>query len=118
MIIIIIGFFYQIGVKPVDIGKFIGAKFGRAVGMSISIPENPFNRLAMQLQEKEDRLTQREKELDEREKELGKKSFLSDNTGLLMAGGIILLFVLVLVNFYLDYRRKRVAGKSPPPNKS
>ena len=75
--------------------------------MSVSVPENPFNRLALQLKEKEERLNQKEIELSEREKDLrniksGQNRLV---TGLLV--GIVILFGLVILNYYLDWRRRK-----------
>lgn len=108
---IIVAFFYQLGLNPVDLGKFVGAKMGSAIGMSISVPENPINKLALELKEKEAGLNDREKELNDREKELARTGALNDNMYLFMGGGIVILFFLVLMNFYLDYRRRKLEIK-------
>jgi len=107
---ILIYFLLILGINPVDVGKFIGAKFGSAVGMSISVPENPFNRLALQLKEKEERLVQKEQELNQKESELDSANNFSQNKLVfILMVGIIILFVLVLLNYYFDYRRKKKA---------
>ncbi|MCK4539735.1 hypothetical protein KAU09_01110 [Candidatus Parcubacteria bacterium] len=112
--IIIIGFFVVAGLNPIDVGVFLGAKIGSAVGMSTSVAENPFSRLAFQLSEKEDRLNQKEKELNEREKSLDKHNKTEDQTLLfwLMAGGIMVLFILIILNYYLDWKRKRIKASN------
>ncbi|MEA3398256.1 MAG: hypothetical protein U9R06_00740 [Patescibacteria group bacterium] len=110
LVFIIVAFLFVLGINPVSISKFLGAKLGSAIGMSTSVPENPFNKLALQLKEKEEKLIQREQELDAREKELepqNKNEYLITALGL----GIIVLFALVLLNYYLDYRRKKQAVK-------
>lgn len=105
--LIVVIFFFELGLSPVDISKFVGSKVGLAVGMSVGVAENPFNKLALQLEEKEKKLEQKEVELSLKEKELNKEKFF-DNDKLLLfsAGGIIILFILISVNFYLDYKRK------------
>ena len=103
---IIVNFLFIAGLNPVDIGKFIGAKLGSAVGISTSVPENPYNKLAKDLRDKEDELDLREQELFEKEKALGsggQKDFLV----IAMGAGIIVLFTLVLLNYYLDYKRRK-----------
>ena len=105
--LLVVAFFYYLGSNPIQVGRYIGARFGSAVGMSTSVPENPFNNLALQLKEKENRLTLKENELNDREKALNSGGNLPL---LLMGAGIIVLFVLVLVNYYLDFRRKKMNG--------
>jgi len=110
LIIIIIGFFASIGINPVNVGVFFGAKIGSAIGMSTSVVENPFSRLAFQLSEKENRLNQKEKELDEKEKSLGEYGKTENQPLLiwLMASGIVALFILIALNYYLDWKRKKI----------
>lgn len=96
-------------INPLDIGYFMSIKMGRAVGMTTSVPENPFNKLALQLEEKSDRLDLRESELENREASL-ENSVIDSQKKLLIfvAIGIVVLFILILFNFYYDwYRQKR-----------
>jgi hypothetical protein len=104
---IIIAFLFELGVSPVDTAYFFGAKVGQAIGMSVGVPENPFNKLALDLKEKEDRLAARENALDERERQLS-DTYLKRQERLLVgiAAGIVALLVLIIVNFYFDYRRR------------
>ena len=111
LVLIIIAFFTVIGINPVDVSKFVGSKIGRAVGMSISVPENPFNKLALQLKEKESQLAVREKELAAREQELNKTGN-QDTLIWLLITGIGVLFVLIFLNYFLDYRRKKIVSKN------
>ena len=106
-------FMIQVGLNPIDTGVFMGAKFGKAIGMAVSVPENPFNKLALQLKEKEAGLNEREKALDVREQELSVEKKEVSNWPLWGMGvGIIILFFLVLTNFYLDfYNRSRKESK-------
>lgn len=105
LVIIIIGFFVVAGLNPVDIGVFLGAKVGSAIGMSTKIVENPFNKLALDLKSKEEKLNLKEKELDAREYNL---SDAPQSNQVLLRGliaGIFALFALVLINFIFDYKR-------------
>lgn len=104
---IIIGFLFIAGMNPVDIGKFIGAKLGFAVGISTSVPENPFNKLASQLKEKEAELTIKEQELNLKAEELKTGNQGQDILVMVLGIGIVILFALVLLNYYLDYRRRK-----------
>ncbi len=108
LIFIIIGFFGVIGINPVNLSEFLGAKFGQAIGMSVSIPENPFNKLALQLQEKENKLNQREIELNKKADELSAGKTESQNPIIIyLMLGIIFLFILVMANYYFDYKRRQ-----------
>ncbi|MCD4761351.1 hypothetical protein K8R32_00115 [bacterium] len=103
---IIVFFLFLLGLNPVDIGRFLGASFGSAVGMSVGVVENPFNKLALQLKEKEDNLFERELGLIEREQALiEERSGKQERLLLFIAIGIIFLFFLILFNFYFDYKR-------------
>jgi hypothetical protein len=106
LLFITVSFFYYLGLNPVDVGCFIGAKMGSAVGMSVSVPENPFNRLALQLKEKEERLNQKEIELSEREKILREANRGQERLVIGLTVGIVILFGLIVLNYYLDYRRR------------
>jgi hypothetical protein len=109
--LILVSFLFVIGLNPVDLSVFVSSKLGRAVGMSVSIPENPINKLALQLKEKEDRLDQREQELDQREVDIDKQLEAKYNPVLVvLAVGIGVLFILILFNYYLDYRRRKRQG--------
>ena len=105
LVIIIIGFFVVAGLNPVDIGVFLGAKVGSAIGMSTKIVENPFNKLALDLKSKEEKLNLKEKELDTREYNLNDAPQSNQILLLGLIAGIFALFVLVLVNFIFDYKR-------------
>jgi len=106
--VIVISFFFYLGVNPISLGQFVGAQFGDAVGMEVSIPQNPFNKLAAQLEEKEERLAQKEKALDKREQALAAEQTGAPKTIIwVLAAGIAVLFVLILVNYYLDWKRRK-----------
>lgn len=108
LIAIIVGFFAAAGINPVDVGIFYGSKAGQAVGMSTSVAENPLNKLALDLKNKEDNLNQKELALNAKEASL--KNFSGLNQAILLWAiilGIIILFVLIIINFILDYRRRK-----------
>jgi hypothetical protein len=104
----IIVLFYYVGLQPVDVSKFIGAKFSRAVGMSTSVPENPFNKVALQLKEKEQQLNEKENALDLKADELAHDNYtLQTKLTIILIAGVALLFLLIMLNFYFDYKRKQ-----------
>lgn len=105
---LIVGFFYYLGESPIQLGQYLGARFSSAVGMSVSVPENPVNKLALELQQKENSLTQKEQELNAREQALNESNNNRQSTLIMVLGaGIAVLFVLVILNYILDYRRRR-----------
>jgi hypothetical protein len=73
----------------------------------VSIPENPFNKAAVQLRDKEKKLALKERELIERELSLNNMGGSSDLLIYFMGGGIVLLFILILLNYYLDFTRRK-----------
>ncbi len=75
------------------------------IGVTVSIPSNPFNTLAQRLSEKESTLSVKEQELQKKEIALREEE-KKDKTVLYFSLGGGVLLVLVLVNFYLDYRRR------------
>lgn len=99
-------FLFNLGLSPIDLSKYFAAQFSQAVGMSVGVPANPINHLAVQLEEKEKRLDVREQELNERI--IKSSAELQDNPIVIMMGiGIGVLFFLILLNYYFDYRRRR-----------
>ncbi|HAM88803.1 MAG: hypothetical protein US93_C0002G0049 [Candidatus Falkowbacteria bacterium GW2011_GWD2_38_42] len=108
LLAIIIVFFASAGINPVDVGIFYGSKVGSAVGMSSSVAENPFNKLALDLKNKENSLSQKEQALNAREAELNSRSGLNQTVLLwVVIVGIFILFILIIINFILDYRRRK-----------
>lgn len=108
--IIVTVFLVHLGINPVDLGRFLGARIGLALNVtsSASVPANPFNTVALQLKEKE-------VVLDEREADLERiKAGLSDETASLKQWLVYLvplvaaLLILVLMNFYFDYRERKL----------
>jgi len=108
---ILISFLYTVGVSPIDYTKYLGARFSSAVGVSstASVPANPMNTLAMQLKEKEDRLNIWESQLDKRETDLRSESAVLENKVIWgMMIGIFILFFLILLNYFLDWHRRKI----------
>ncbi len=112
LILISIAFLAYLGLNPLDLSRYYGARFGSAVGMSMSIPENPVNKLALELSNKEKSLADREADLRKREEGLAKQPNNDRLVMILLGAGIILLFVLIIINFYLDRRYRRKEHKS------
>ncbi len=95
--------------NPIDIFRYLGAEIGSTVGMTVGIPENPFNALAQQLEEKEEQLNEKELTLDQREAEMQGRLFSAGGNIILVLilVVIMLLFFLISVNFYLDYKERK-----------
>lgn len=89
-------------ISPAAISQYLFAQVGSAIGMSTAVPPNPFNTLSRQLEEKEKALLEKEAGLAEKEELLAEKT--DGKNHLLIGGGILL--ILILLNFYLDYRRR------------
>jgi hypothetical protein len=90
---------------PTVVAKNASLMLGSAtVGMSAAVDENPFNTLAQQLVNKERELQARESALDQREFVLDAReapwAVYSFIFGLIIS-------LLVLINFYFDWRRNR-----------
>ncbi len=81
-----------------------------SVGMSAAVDENPFNTLAQQLVNKERELQARESTLDQREYVLDAREAPMAFYSLILGLGVCLL---VLFNFYFDWRRARSSRTSP-----
>lgn len=111
-IIVAVLIFTQILFKrdPVVIGRYLITQIASGIGITVSVPQNPFNTLAQELQKKEASLLEKEEELRQRESELREKAVEEEfrrNRAfliyLLAAGGVLL--GLILLNFYFDHRR-------------
>lgn len=95
-------FYY--GANPAQIMRYLLAQVGSNLGVSLTVPENPFSNLAKQFQEKEAELQKREEAINEilRKTERNSRIIL-----VLILSLIIILFFLVLVNFYFDYKTRK-----------
>lgn len=92
------------GASPPAIVKYLLAQMGSSFGVSLTVPENPFNNLVKQFQEKEEELQKREQKINEI---LAKSERDSRIILILILSLIIILFFLVLLNFYFDYRARK-----------
>lgn len=81
------------------------------VSLTASVFPNNYNTLAQQLRQKEDALSGKENEL--RIKELSLQNTITKERNKLLfyfgAGGAI-LFLLIIYNFYLDYKKSKKRG--------
>ena len=93
-----------------DISIPSGSLGGQAVGISISIPQNEINSKAQVLLEKE-------RELETREALLKESETLTSGTNANRGSDIMMMYVsaigtllllLVLLNFYLDWKRSEI----------
>jgi hypothetical protein len=109
---IIVTTFYSVGLNPVDFGKYFTTKLTQAVGIgtSTTVSPNPFNTLASQLKQKEERLNKKEADLNAQNFSFG--SLSQRSLFFIMIFGIVILFFLILMNFYLDYRNVKKSKKS------
>lgn len=80
-----------------------------AVGVSVGVPENDVNVLTKKIAELETQVGAKDAQLRERELSLGLNS--QENTGtrvtLILAGIQLVLLILIVVNYALDYLRGR-----------
>lgn len=96
---------------PTVVVKSAPSMLGSAtVGMSAAVDENPFNTLAQQLVNKERELQARESVLDQREYVLDAREAPMAFYSLILGLAVCLL---VLFNFYFDWRRSRRTVSSP-----
>ncbi|MBD3208570.1 MAG: hypothetical protein GF370_03900 [Candidatus Nealsonbacteria bacterium] len=108
-LVMILGFSWvNYAASPIDIITYFGAQAGKTVGVSAGVPENPFSKIAQQLEEKEEQLQEKEEFLARRELELEKQMFSEE--GKVMLGLILTLvvslFLLLGLNFYFDHKRQ------------
>lgn len=106
-------FLLYLGLNPIDVGKFLSAKISHAVNINstASVPENPFNVLALQLKEKEIRLDEREQNLAELEdKIIGETGSIKQWLAFIIPL-VVALFILIVLNFYFDYKEKKILEK-------
>jgi hypothetical protein len=108
--LILVSFLFYLGINPIDVGRYVGSRFSYAVGIgtSASITPNPFNTLALQLKEKENKLDAREKTVDQKESDLRSALLLQNRLLWVLLIGIVILFVLIVVNFFMDWKRRKI----------
>jgi|GEM_PF-3866669 len=98
-------------------GAYATQQMAGVVGMSVGVPQNESNKLAQDLAQKSEELTEREKAIDAREREIRlvvaeenakyTKFILS-----VIIGITVLLTVLIILNFYLDKLRGEQLARS------
>jgi len=110
LLIVVFGYSWaSFKVNPFDITGYLVAQVGSSMGVSMSVSENPFNTLAQQLEEKEAQLQEKEEALEQREASSGSRDFSEEGRIILwlISGLLIILFILILLNFYFDYKRTK-----------
>jgi len=98
---------FNFGSNPLKLAQLYGAKMSRAMGLTMSVTENPHNKLALQLSEKEQNLNEREKNLNQLQEQLIQNNLSYRLILMVLTLLVFVLFFLVILNFYLDSRRKR-----------
>jgi cell shape-determining protein MreC len=91
-------------------GNGVFQQLGSVVGMYASIEPNEYNELAQELKEYEQDLQKREAVIAQKEVLLRNEAEQKDeqNTAIIYTTAIgVLLLLLILYNYYLDWRRKR-----------
>jgi hypothetical protein len=92
-------------VGPTDLVSYSLASLGSSVGVSVSVPPNPYNTLAVQLEQWQKRLEEKEKVLTQKEIELNQRTiFQGEIISKLVVALLIIIFLLILINFYLDFK--------------
>jgi hypothetical protein len=85
-------------------------QMGLAIGMTAGVKENGYNTLARELKEKDAEITARETALAEKEAAILRSQGESNaRMSFLILGIGLLLLSLILLNFYLDTKRRREA---------
>ena len=105
---------FTLFLNPLQPIFFLGGQLRAASNVSnlASVPANPINKIALQLNEKEKELSVKEQNLNERALSIERENSFWKNRlllGILIA--LIAVFVLLLVNFYLDSRRAKELEK-------
>ena len=98
--ILIVACFFYFNVWLSPINNFRSPRMVRAVDLKTQVADNPYNSAAKQLQAKE-------KNLNTVANELRQSGQTRDFLLFILVIMIIALFLLVLLNYYLDFRRKR-----------
>lgn len=78
---------------------------GAAIGVTITVEPNAYNIIAEQLKNKEEDLIERERVIGESERANQATSQHQDKILQYLLGVIGMLIVLILLNFFLDWRR-------------
>lgn len=107
-LLIVAGILFLVGAATFEEIRSSVGQAAAEVGLSAKVSPNEWNTIALQLEEKDSRLQGRAAELDERERALNasRTSELKLAPWFIVSG--LALFGLVLLNFYLDYRRRTI----------
>ncbi|MFP4022802.1 MAG: hypothetical protein ACLFNR_00130 [Candidatus Paceibacterota bacterium] len=108
----ITGLLYSLSGVAISYGGISGF-FANAVGVSVGVEENAYNKIARQLEERAEELDSREESLAEMEEEIIsqiKEEKRKERVALLYTFLIsAVLAILLFTNFYLDWKRgKRI----------
>lgn len=100
--------FVFFGITPSVLINNLKAQF---VGMYAEVGANPDNMVAQQLKEKEQALSEREASIQEKENQINSLTAdKGDNYILYIVLGMgAVMFFLILLNFYFDFRHKKSA---------
>lgn len=88
------------------------------VGITVGVPANPYNTLNDELSQEQAQLTQEQQDLAAREAADASSSAAATATPLgtwYIALGVAITAALVILNFYLDWRRSRRVESTRPP---
>ncbi len=101
-------FVFLISFGSISLGpKEFTRELGSAVGASAGVLPNEYNTLAQSLLKKETEVNQKEAALAEREAAVLHQGGEKDTKLIFVVLSVgVLLLVLILLNFYLDWRRK------------
>lgn len=80
-------------------------KTDSASQVSVKVSENPVNQLLEQLKNKEITLADKERLIQQREAEINLRSYDRNSIQNFLIVGVVLLFCLIIANFYFDRRR-------------
>jgi hypothetical protein len=105
--VICTSFFYILVANPISLYNYFSGTESKAADLQTTVAKNPYNTLAQQLSDWEDDLDKRESGLNELEKKITEKSQIEKILIVIIAIFLPLLFVLIFLNFYFDYKRRK-----------
>ncbi len=93
--------------------RYLRAEIGAVIESGAAVPVNPINKFAFELKQKDEAIVEKEKSV-QRQELFFKENIANKQTRILfylfLVGGILL--VLLIINFYLDFRHRRTRGKA------
>lgn len=105
----LVGARFFLDVSPVEVGYLIGQK-ASLIGIQVGVLPNDQKTIALRLQQKELALAEKERQLEARQNSAGASPELVITQNKVLAtllAAIALLFTLIVLNFYLDWRRRK-----------